>query len=77
LSTSLGTSGVSGVSGQKGPQVLSLGWALRRAALGLAVLLAMVMLGAWLFYASIDPDDGGAVEVLPIAVQSQTPAPDR
>jgi hypothetical protein len=56
---------MSGVSGQKGPQLLTLGWALRRAALGLVMLFSMVMLGAWLFYASIDPNDGVAVEVAP------------
>ena len=42
------------------PQLLSLGWALRRTALGLLILSAMVVLGAWLFYASIDPDEAAA-----------------
>jgi hypothetical protein len=38
----------------------TLGWALRRAALGLLILLVMVVLAAWLFYASIDPDEAAA-----------------
>jgi len=42
------------------PQVATLGWALRRAAWGLLVLAATVMLGAWLLYASIDPDEAAA-----------------
>ena len=42
------------------PQLVSLGWALRRAALGLLVLLVAVALGAWLLYASIDPDEAAA-----------------
>ena len=47
------------------PQTATLGWALRRAAWGLLVLAVTVMLGAWLLYASIDPDEaaaGGATE---------------
>jgi hypothetical protein len=42
------------------PQLASLGWALRRAALMFAMLSAMVVVGAWLFYASIDPDEAVA-----------------
>lgn len=38
------------------PQLASLGWALRRAALGLAILLTAAALTAWLLYASIEPD---------------------
>jgi hypothetical protein len=38
------------------PQLATLGWALRRAALGLLILLVAVALGAWLFYASIEPE---------------------
>jgi hypothetical protein len=46
---------------QSGPQIQpvelkTLGWALRRAALGLAILLVATGLGAWLFYASIEQD---------------------
>jgi hypothetical protein len=41
---------------QPEPQLATLGWALRRAALGLLILLAASMLVAWLFYASIEPD---------------------
>jgi hypothetical protein len=44
----------------RAPQVLSLGWALRRTALWLGMLSAMVVVGAWLFYASIDPDEASA-----------------
>jgi hypothetical protein len=36
------------------------GWALRRTALWLAMMAAMVVVGAWLFYASIDPDEATA-----------------
>jgi hypothetical protein len=35
---------------------MTLGWALRRAALGLAILLTVAVLSAWLFYASLEPD---------------------
>jgi hypothetical protein len=37
-------------------ELKTLGWALRRAALGLAILLTTAVLGAWLMYASIEPD---------------------
>ncbi len=42
------------------PQLATLGWALRRAALGLLILVVMVVLLAWLFYAGIDPDEAAA-----------------
>ena len=42
------------------PQLATLGWALRRAAFGLLLLLVMVVIGAWLFYAGIDPDEAAA-----------------
>ena len=42
------------------PQLVSLGWALRRTALWLAMMFAMVVVGMWLFYASIDPDEATA-----------------
>jgi hypothetical protein len=42
------------------PQIATLRWALRRAAWGLLMLAAAVTLGAWLLYASIDPDDAAA-----------------
>jgi hypothetical protein len=35
---------------------MTLGWALRRAALGLVILLTVAGLSAWLLYASIEPD---------------------
>jgi hypothetical protein len=38
------------------PQLKTLGWALRRAAMGLAILLTLAGLSAWLLYASIEPD---------------------
>jgi len=38
------------------PQLMTIGWALRRAALGLVILLTVAVLSAWLFYASIEPD---------------------
>jgi hypothetical protein len=38
------------------PQLMTLGWALRRAALGLVILLTVAVLSAWLLYASIEPD---------------------
>lgn len=41
-------------------QVATLGWALRRAAWGLLLLTVAVTLGAWLLYASIDPDEAAA-----------------
>jgi len=42
------------------PQPVSVGWALRRTALWLLMLFVMVAVGAWLFYASIDPDEAAA-----------------
>jgi hypothetical protein len=38
------------------PQLMTLGWALRRAVLGLAILLTVAVLSALLLYASIEPD---------------------
>jgi hypothetical protein len=38
------------------PQLATVGWALRRAALGLVILLTAAALSAWLLYASIEPD---------------------
>jgi hypothetical protein len=35
---------------------MTLGWALRRAALGLLILLTMAVLSACLLYVSIEPD---------------------
>jgi hypothetical protein len=54
-------------STEHGPQ-LSLGWALRRTALLLAIVAVMVVLGAWLFYASIDFDEA-SVAGTPAAVE--------
>lgn len=42
------------------PETATLGWALRRAAFGFLVLSVMVIVGAWLFWASIDPDEAAA-----------------
>jgi hypothetical protein len=44
------------------PQIATWGWALRRAALGLLVLVVVVTLGAWLLWASIDPDEASAAD---------------
>jgi hypothetical protein len=44
------------------PQIATWGWALRRAALGLLVLVVIVTLGAWLLWASIDPDEASAAD---------------
>lgn len=45
---------------QREPQLATLGWALRRAALGLAILLTVAVLSAWLLYASIEPDSASS-----------------
>jgi hypothetical protein len=42
------------------PQIVSLGWALRRAALWFSILAAMVVVGAWLYDASIDRNEAAA-----------------
>lgn len=42
------------------PQLATLGWAVKRAFLGLLMLIVMVALGAWLLWASIDPDEAAA-----------------
>jgi hypothetical protein len=48
-------------------QLVSLGWALRRTALLLAIIAVMVVFGAWLFYASIDSDEASAAGAEPSA----------
>jgi hypothetical protein len=55
------------------PQLATLGWAVRRAALGLLILFVMVVLGAWLFYASIDVDEAAASDSAPPAAESAPP----
>ena len=52
--------GSEGAKKEPGPQIATLGWALRRAAWGLLMLAVAVTLGAWLLYASIDPDEAAA-----------------
>jgi hypothetical protein len=52
------------------PQLLTLGWALRRAALWLLMLFVMVFVLGWLFYAGIDPDEASAGPFAP-AEQAQ------
>jgi hypothetical protein len=42
------------------PQIVSLAWTLRRLGLWLLMMFAMVVVGMWLFYASIDPDEATA-----------------
>jgi hypothetical protein len=44
------------LEGRRKPPLATFGWALRRAALGLAILLTVAVLSAWLLYASIEPD---------------------
>ena len=44
------------VGTEREPQIATLGWALRRAALGLFILALAVAMGAWLFNASIEGD---------------------
>ena len=61
--TKLSSASARGSEGAKtgpGPQIATLGWALRRAAWGLLMLAVAVTLGAWLLYASIDPDEAAA-----------------
>jgi len=53
------------------PQIATWGWALRRAALGLLVLLVIVTLGAWLLWASIDPDEASAADAPGAATTEQ------
>ena len=47
-------------SGPEAPRLMTVGWALRRTALWLLMMIAMVVVGAWLFYAGIDPDEAAA-----------------
>jgi hypothetical protein len=55
------TSGITHVSSEPPQrQIATLGWALRRAALGFAMLFVIVSFGAWLLWASIDPDEAAA-----------------
>lgn len=44
-------------------ELKTLGWALRRAALGLTLLLTVAGLSAWLLYVSIEPDETGGSTV--------------
>lgn len=50
-----GAQGIS-VESRRQPQLATVSWALRRAALGLIILMAAVTLGAWLFNASIETE---------------------
>lgn len=54
------TMGSPGASLGARPQIATLGWALRRAALGLLILSITTGVVAWLFYASIDPNESTA-----------------
>ena len=45
---------------QREPQLATLGWALRRAALGMAILLIVTLASALLLYASLEPDGSTA-----------------
>lgn len=42
------------------PQLVSVAWALRRTALWLVMMFAMVVVGMWLFWAGIDQDEATA-----------------
>lgn len=53
------------------PHPASLRWALRRAFFGFVLMMTVVMLGAWLLYASIDPDEAIAAG-LALAVEGQS-----
>jgi hypothetical protein len=61
-------------SAEHQPQLASLGWALRRTALLLAIIAAMVVLGMWLFYTNIDADEASAAGTPPV---SESAAPRR
>jgi hypothetical protein len=58
MSSATVTSAVPEISApvQQPPQLMTLGWALKRALLGLVILLTLAGLSAWLLYASIEPD---------------------
>jgi hypothetical protein len=71
LSRSSKTNDVSMVPEPQGQPFATVGWALRRAALGLAMLLVMVMLAAWLLYTSIDPDEAAAAKASPLLSEDQ------
>jgi hypothetical protein len=60
LSTHPGVSDTALQQAPQAPQVISVGWALRRTALWLVMMIVMVAVGVWLFYASIDPDEATA-----------------
>jgi len=47
---------------QREPQLATLGWALRRAVLGLLILFGAAALGAWLLHASIEPDGSSTAQ---------------
>jgi hypothetical protein len=44
------------------PRPITVGWALKRAALGIAILVVAMGAVAWLTYASIEPEPGVASE---------------
>lgn len=46
---------------------LTLGWALRRALLGIAILFVMFGGGAWLLYTTIEPDRADASETATVS----------
>jgi hypothetical protein len=58
------------------PQLATLGWALRRAALGVLILAVAVGTVAWLFNAGIEPDTttGGPASHSEYALPSNLPA---
>lgn len=60
------------------PQLATLGWALRRAALGMLMLLGMVTLLVWLYAASIEPDDQASLQAgAPASIETGSTTPNR
>ena len=56
------------------PRLASLSWTLRRAALWLTLMIVMVVVGMWLFYASIEAEEPmPAAAAVPAAEGGATP----
>lgn len=53
----------------------TLGWALRRAALGIFILTFAIAGAAWLFYASIEPVDANSAPARLVAPAQDLPNP--
>jgi len=70
LSSHHGVSDTSLQTTPQAPQLMTLGWALRRTALWLGMLFAMVVVGMWLYNAGIDPDEATARPISPESNQT-------